>query len=173
MLSYEIDGYETGADAYITKPFNLKLFRTRVDNLILSNQRMKNLFRTQIEIEPSEVAVSSYDQKLIKKCLEIIETNMSDPEFGVDQLCKEAGISRPQLYRKIKSLVGLSPIQFIRSIRLKRAAQILEQDNSSVSHVMYSIGINNLSYFSKIFKEEFGCLPKQYKKKDKDINING
>lgn len=163
MLSNRIDGYETGADAYVTKPFNLKLFKTRVNNLILSNQRMKSLFRSQINIEPSEITVSSFDQKLLQKCLRVIEDKMEDEGFGVDELCKEVGISRPQLYRKIKSLVGLSPVQFIRSIRLKRAAQILSQDNSSVSEVMQRVGFNNLSYFSKIFKEEFGSLPKQYK----------
>lgn len=169
LLSYKIDGYETGADAYITKPFNLRLFRSRVNNLIQSNQRMKSLFRTQINIEPSEITVSTFDQKLLKKCLQIVEDNMKNVDFGVDELCREVGISRPQLYRKIKSLVGLSPVQFIRSIRLKRAAQILSQDNSSVSEVMYNVGFNNLSYFSKVFKEEFGCLPKQYKDQGKGL----
>lgn len=166
MLSYKIDGYEMGADAYVTKPFNLKLFKSRVNNLILSNQRMKSLFRTQVNIEPSEITVSSFDQKLLRKCLRVIEDKMEEVDFGVDELCKEVSISRPQLYRKIKSLVGLSPVQFIRSIRLKRAAQILSQDNSSVSEVMRRVGFNNLSYFSKIFKEEFGSLPKQYKYPD-------
>ena len=169
MLSYKIDGYETGADAYITKPFNLRLFRSRVNNLILANQRMKSIFRTQINVEPSEITVSTFDQKLIQKCLDVIEKNMQHIDFSVDDLCNEVGISRPQLYRKIKSLLGLSPVQFIRSIRLKRAAQILSQDDSSVSEVMYSVGFNNLSYFSKVFKEEFGCLPKQYKNSHNDL----
>ena len=164
MLSYEIEGYATGADAYVTKPFSLKLLRTRIKNLILSRRCMKEMFRTQLILEPSEITVSTSDERLLSKCLEVVEMNMHNPEFGVNELGKEVGISRPQLYRKIKSLTGLSAVQFIRSIRLKRAAQILAKDNSSVSEVMYSVGINNLSYFSKIFKEEFGYLPKQFKK---------
>lgn len=158
MLSYEIEGYATGADAYVTKPFSLKLLRTRIKNLILSRRCMKEMFRTQLILEPSEITVSTSDERLLSKCLEVVEMNMHNPEFGVNELGKEVGISRPQLYRKIKSLTGLSAVQFIRSIRLKRAAQILAKDNSSVSEVMYSVGINNLSYFSKIFKEEFGYL---------------
>ena len=164
MLSYEIEGYATGADAYVTKPFSLKLLRTRIKNLILSRRCMKEMFRTQLILEPSEITVSTSDERLLSKCLEVVEMNMHNPEFGVNELGREVGISRPQLYRKIKSLTGLSAVQFIRSIRLKRAAQILAKDNSSVSEVMYSVGINNLSYFSKIFKEEFGYLPKQFKK---------
>ena len=148
MLSYEIEGYATGADAYVTKPFSLKLLRTRIKNLILSRRCMKEMFRTQLILEPSEITVSTSDERLLSKCLEVVEMNMHNPEFGVNE----------QLYRKIKSLTGLSAVQFIRSIRLKRAAQILAKDNSSVSEVMYSVGINNLSYFSKIFKEEFGYL---------------
>ena len=163
MLSYEIEGYATGADAYVTKPFSLKLLRTRIKNLILSRRCMKEMFRTQLILEPSEITVSTSDERLLSKCLEVVEMNMHNPDFGVNELGREVGISRPQLYRKIKSLTGLSAVQFIRSIRLKRAAQILAKDNSSVSEVMYSVGINNLSYFSKIFKEEFGYLPKQFK----------
>ncbi len=166
MLSYEIEGYATGADAYVTKPFSVRLLRTRIRNLILSRRCMKELFRTRLVPEPSEITVSTSDERLLSKCMEVVEINMHDPEFGVNELAKEAGISRPQLYRKIKFLTGLSPVQFIRSIRLKRAAQILVKDNSSVSDVMYSVGFNNLSYCGKVFKEEFGYLPKQFKKED-------
>lgn len=167
LLSHEIDGYETGADAYVPKPFNLKLFKARVDTLIKTSRRIKGFLSNSIDIEPSKVSVSTYDQNMLKKCLAIIEEHMHKPSFGVETLCKEMGMSRPQLYRKIKLLTGLSAVQFIRTIRLKRAAQILANDNTSVSDIMYKIGINNSSYFSKIFKEEFGILPKQFSNKNK------
>lgn len=167
LLTHKIDGYNTGADAYMSKPFNLQLFKARVDSLVQSSMRLKNRFSEPVNLEPSQIVISTYDQKMLNKCLEIIEANMHDPDFGVQELSQYIAISRPQLYRKIKALTGMTAVQFIRNIRLKRAAQILENDNYSVSDVMYKIGINNLSYFSKIFKEEFGCLPKQYLNKHK------
>lgn len=166
MLTHQISGYETGADAYVIKPFNLRLFQARVANLVTASYRRKSDFKTQLEVNPSEITISTFDQKLLEKSIKIIEDNMQDPDFGVDALCREIGVSRPQYYRKIKSLLGLSPVHFIRSIRIKRAAQILALYNTSVSEVMYSVGITNPSYFSKLFKEEFGVLPKQYKGRD-------
>lgn len=162
LLTHEIDGYETGADAYISKPFDLKLFKTRVATLIQAGKRLKGLFMDKVNVEPSKIAVSTYDQTLINRCLEIIEEHMENPAFGVDELCREVAVSRSQLYRKVKSLTGLSTVQFIRSIRLKRAAQFLEKDNASINQVMFKTGITNPSYFTKIFKEEFGCLPREY-----------
>lgn len=166
MQSHEIEGYTIGADAYITKPFSLKLFKSRVENLIKAQALRREMFKSQINLEPSEITISSYDEKLLKKCIDTIEENMQEVNFGVEELCEKVGVSRPQLYRKIKSYTGLSPVHFIRSIRLKRAAQILKQDNYSVTDVMEQVGFNNISYFSKIFKEEFGCTPKQYGLKD-------
>lgn len=173
LLTHEIDGYETGADAYISKPFDLKLFKTRVDALIQAGKRLKGLFMDKISVEPSKISVSTYDQTLMSRCLEIIEKHMENPTFGVDELCKEVAVSRSQLYRKVKSLTGLSTVQFIRSIRLKRAAQFLEKDNACINEVMLKTGITNPSYFSKIFKEEFGCLPKQYLNKRKEHRTEG
>lgn len=171
MVSYQISGFETGADAYITKPFNLALFRARVGNLVAASYRRKAEFKTQVEVQPSEITISTFDNQLLQRSIAIVEANMQDPDFGVDALCKEVGISRPQYYRKIKALVGLSPVHFIRSLRIKRAAQILDKDNTSVSDVMYRVGITNLSYFSKVFKAEFGVLPKQYKSRDKSEGV--
>ena len=99
---------------------------------------------------------------MLKKCVELIEANIADPDFNVDELCRGVGLSRPAVYKKVKSLTGLSVVEFIRSIRLKRAAQLLAQDKSSISDVMYQVGFNNRSYFSLRFKEEFGCNPNEY-----------
>ena len=125
---------------------------------------MREAFKKSISTEPSAVYGTTSDERFMKNVIAVIEEHIGEPEFGVDELCDEIGISRPTLYRKIKSLTGLSAIRFLRSIRLKRAAQLLAADeNLSVSSVMYSTGFNNMSYFSKIFFEEFNILPKDYR----------
>ena len=162
LVSTEIEIWQVGADGFITKPFHLGVLMSRVSNLIVSRDKLRKVFKSTIEVNPSEITMVTADEKLLQRCLEVIEARMGDENFGVDALCREVGVSRAQLYRKITSLTGLSAIHFIRSIRLKRAAQMLSKDNSSVSEVMYKVGFSNASYFSKIFKEEFGCLPKEY-----------
>lgn len=159
---HEISGFETGADAYITKPFSYKLLLTRIKNLLESRENLKRLFRSKLSLEPSEVTVTSLDEELLEKCIEVVERYMDDPELNVERMCREVGVSRPQLYRKLKSLTGLSINHFIRTIRLKRAAQILIQDNSSIKDVMFQVGFSNRSYFTRAFKEEFNCTPKEY-----------
>ncbi len=161
-LMHKISGYETGADEYITKPFSYKLLLTRIDNLLESRENLKKLFRSKLSLEPSSVTVTSLDEKMLKKCIEVVEQYMDDPELDVEKMCHEAGVSRPQLYRKLKSLTGLSINQFIRSIRLKRAAQLLSQGNSSIKEVMFEVGFLNSSYFTRAFKDEFNCTPKEY-----------
>ncbi|MGN1211900.1 MAG: two-component regulator propeller domain-containing protein [Candidatus Cryptobacteroides sp.] len=164
LVSSEIDSWKTGADGFITKPFHIGVLLSRIDNLISSRDKMRKMFNSTVEVNPSQVTVVTSEEKLLKRCLEAVEENIDDPDFGVEQLSETVGVSRAQLYRKINSITGMSTIQFIRDIRLKRAAQILSQDDSSVSDVMYAVGFNSLSYFSKLFKEAFGCMPKEYAK---------
>ena len=121
----------------------------------------------EFEIIHARNASNTVDYKgeefsFLKKCLNAIEENISNQDFGVEELSAAVGVSKAQLYRKISSITGQSSVQFIRSIRLKRAAQLLLQDDSSVSDIMYMVGFNSQSYFSKIFKEEFGCMPREY-----------
>lgn len=168
LTSTEIDSWKVGADGFITKPFNAAVLVSRIDNLISSRARMRKMFKTTINVNPSEVTIMTSDEKFLNKCLKAVEENLDDPAFSVEDLSASVGVSKAQLYRKLSSLTGLSSIQFIRSIRLKRAAQLLLQDSSSVSNVMYMVGFNNLSYFSKLFKEEFGCMPKDYAKKQSE-----
>jgi len=141
-VAHRLQGYESGADAYIQKPFNIKLVKARIYNLLKSRDILRQKFKTKLDIEPSEITFTTYDEKLLKKTITAIEENISNSEFGVNELCTEVGVSRPQLYRKIKALTDLSISDFIRSIRLKRAAQILAKDNSSVTEVMYMTGFN-------------------------------
>ncbi|MDF1549146.1 MAG: hybrid sensor histidine kinase/response regulator transcription factor [Bacteroidales bacterium] len=160
--AHRLHGYESGADAYIQKPFSIKLVKARIYNLLKSRDLLKQKFKGKLDIEPAEITFTTYDEKLLKKTIAVIEKNISNPEFGVKELCIEVGISRPQLYRKLIALTDLSVSDFIRSIRLKRAAQILLKDNSSVTEVMYMVGFSNKSYFAKAFKELFGVSPKNY-----------
>ena len=165
LPAYKMEGYQMMADDYITKPFHAELLISRIDNLIRQRECMRQSFRTNISLEPSAVTATPVDEKFIRSCIDNIEEHISEPEYGVDELCLSVGYSRPQLYRKIKSITGMSAIQFLRSIRLKRAAQLLSSGaGMTVTEVMYAVGFNNISYFSKIFAAEFGKLPKDYKK---------
>ena len=162
---YKMEGYQMMADDYITKPFHAELLISRIDNLIRQRECMRQAFRTEVNLEPSSVTATPVDEKFIRSCIDNIEEHISEPECGVDDLCLNVGYSRPQLYRKIKSITGMSAIQFLRSIRLKRAAQLLSSGSGmTVTEVMYAVGFNNISYFSKIFFSEFGVLPKDYGK---------
>ena len=161
---HKIEGFQNQADDYFTKPFNVDLLVSRITNLISIRESMRKNFSGAVALNPSEVTATPADDKYLRKCIGYIEKNIADADYGVDELCVDMGMSRPQFYRKIKTITGLSAIQFMRSIRLKRAAQLLKSKNvSSVSDAMYAVGFNNLSYFSKIFFEEFGVLPKDYK----------
>lgn len=165
LPAYKMEGYQMMADDYITKPFHAELLISRIDNLIRQRECMRQSFRTAVKLEPSAVTATPVDEKFIRICIENIEEHISEPDYGVDDLCQNVGYSRPQLYRKIKSITGMSAIQFLRSIRLKRAAQLLASGSGmTVSEVMYAVGFNNISYFSKIFFTEFGTLPKDYGK---------
>lgn len=168
---YKMEGYQMLADDYITKPFHAELLLSRIDNMIRQRECMRQSFRTQVNLEPSAVIATPVDEKFIRSCIENIEEHISEPDYGVDELCQNVGYSRPQIYRKIKSITGLSAIQFLRSIRLKRAAQLLSSGSGmSVSEVMYAVGFDNISYFSKIFFAEFGVLPKDYKAEPKSLS---
>ena len=108
------------------------------------------------------VTITSIDEQFMKRCLTLIEDNISDSDYNVEELCNDLSMSRPTVYKKIKSLTGLSVVAFIRSIRMKRAAQLLLQDGSSIKNIMYMVGFDNSSYFSARFKKEFGCTPNEY-----------
>ena len=159
----KIEGFEALADEYMTKPFQSEVLLSRIDNLIRQRESLREAFRRDISLEPSAVTGTTSDERFMRSVIAVIEEHVSEAEFGVDELCEEIGVSRPSLYRKIKSLTGMSAIRFLRSIRLKRAAQLLASDeNLTVSSVMYSTGFSNMSYFSKIFFEEFHVLPKDW-----------
>lgn len=159
----ELEGLKTGADEYIVKPFNLDILRTKIDNLMRLKQNLREVFKTKMQIEPRDISITSLDEKFMKKALDIIEEHMADAAFSVNGFSKLMGTSRMQLYNKIVSLTGTTPLEFIRVLRLKRAAQLLDKSQLTVSEVAYQVGFNDPRYFSMQFKKEFRVLPSKFK----------
>jgi signal transduction histidine kinase/ligand-binding sensor domain-containing protein/DNA-binding response OmpR family regulator len=164
----KIEGYNSGASEYITKPFNYEILLSRIRNLIAEREVVKKSFQKNIEIAPSTISITSLDQKLVAKAIQLVESNIANANFSVEEMGRELGMSRAHLYKKILALTGKTPIEFIRMIRIKRAAQLLEKSQLTVSEVAYEVGINNLKYFAKYFKAQFDILPSQYAKKFKE-----
>ncbi|MFY0624910.1 MAG: response regulator [Reichenbachiella sp.] len=156
----KIEGYETGADAYVTKPFSSDVLLARVSNLLQSREHLKQLHENGNWIENNSVP-SKELQFILDAETKIIEI-LNDGELNVPELCKELGFSRTSLYRKIKSLTGQSINQFIRTIKLKKAAQMLISDDVSVSEVAFSLDFTDLKYFRNCFKKQFNMLPSEY-----------
>lgn len=166
---YELQGLANGADDYITKPFNMDILSLRIKALL---QRRRESYSRQMEIEPNKINITSLDEKLIKKAVQYVEEHMDSSDLSVEELSRELGMSRVHLYKKLSSITGKTPIEFIRIIRLKRAAQYLRESQLSISEVAYKTGFNNMKFFRKYFKEEFGVLPSEYQdKQGKNIDI--
>jgi DNA-binding response OmpR family regulator/two-component sensor histidine kinase len=157
-----LSGRETGADDYLSKPFDVDELRLIVMNHIEERRKLRERFSRQITLEPIEITISSLDEKFLEKVLAIIEQHMDDEHFSIDELSREAGFSNMQFYRKIKGLSGQTPSEFLRTIRLKRAAALLAKNSDNVTQIAYSVGFKSLSYFNKCFKEQFGVTPGQY-----------
>jgi AraC-like DNA-binding protein len=159
-----MEGLETGADDYITKPFNSKELIIRTKNLIEQRKKLKEKYNHQISLEVNESEIKSVDEKFLERARKIIEKNIGDCSFDVNSFYPEMGMSRMQLFRKLKALVNQTPGELIRNLRLQRAANLIKQNYGNVSEVTYEVGFNNLSYFAKCFKEKYGLLPSDYQK---------
>lgn len=153
---------ETGADDCIMKPFNFQVLEAKISNLINIRRNLKVAFRNNISIEPGDISITSMDEQFIQKVLVLVEKNISNAEYTVEELSRDLGMSRTLLYKKIISLTGKSPLEFIRSFRLKRAAQLLIKSQLHVSEVAFKVGFNDTKYFRKHFKNEFGVIPSKY-----------
>ena len=160
----KLAGLNTGVDAYLTKPFNISELKIRVLKLIEQRKKLRERFEHNLRLEPKEIAVTSLDDKFISKAMEVIEKNISNSEFEVRQFQDEMLMSRMQLFRKIKAITNQTPSEFIRTIRLKRAASLIQQNYGNIAQITFEVGFNNPSYFAKCFKDLFGELPSEYAK---------
>lgn len=160
----KVEGLTIGADDYVTKPFNMEVLILRMRKLIDLSSRSKS--RNRIDPEPSEIVITSLDEKLIENAIKYVEANISRSDLSVEELSHELGMSRVHLYKKLLQITGKTPIEFIRVIRLKRAAQLLRESQKNVSEIAYQLGFNNPKYFSKYFKDEFGVLPSVYQERE-------
>lgn len=155
-------GFESGADQFVSKPFSLSVLEFRIASLLKQRQKLQQSFSKKIEVNPSDIVVTSIDEKFVIQALEFIEKNISNTKLSVEDLSRELDISRVHLYRKVSAITGKSPSDFIRSIRLKRAAQLLETSKLSIAEVAYQVGFSNPKYFTKCFKAEFDMIPSAY-----------
>lgn len=158
-----VEGFELGADDYITKPFNTKILCARIKNLIELRRHLQKSVDREMTLQPTKMAVSPVDKEFIKDLKEVIETNISDPDFNVNELGKRLYMSRTSVYRKILALSGEPPTEFIRSYRLKRGAELLKKGMGSVLEVAFEVGFSSSNYFSKCFKKKFHQLPTAFK----------
>jgi AraC-like DNA-binding protein len=159
-----LEGLETGADDYITKPFSPVELKARIHNLIELRQKLRERFGHSLSLEPKEVAITSVDQQFLQRVLDIMEIHKSDAEFSAESFSREIGMSRSQLHRKLKALTDQSTGDFIRSYRLKYAKQLIEKDFGNMTQVAYESGFNSPSYFAECFKKQFGKLPSEFAK---------
>ena len=161
LEEHRAEGYEHGADSYITKPFHSKVLLARIENLLRQRQLLKNLYQgsKEAEKEISESHLEDRDKQFLKQLQAIIQKNLSDSEFGVEDMGQQIGLSRVQLYRKVKAMTGSSVVDLLRKARLAKARRLLETRSMSVSEVAYEVGFSAPSYFTKCFKDEYGMLP--------------
>ncbi|WP_242204237.1 hybrid sensor histidine kinase/response regulator transcription factor [Aestuariivivens insulae] len=157
------EGYMIGADAYITKPFDATILEVRVANILQTRKKFIEKFKKDIILQPKEVTVTSTDELFLEKAIGLIEENMSNAEFAISDFITEMGMSRSALYRKLKALTDQSITEFIRTIKLKRAAQLMVASDMSISEIAFDLGFNDLKYFRQSFQKLFNQLPSEYR----------
>lgn len=161
----ELAGLETGADDYITKPFNNELLKVRVQKLVELRAKLRQRYSQEVILRPKDIAISSADEKFLERVQRLLDEKLADSKFNAGSFSADVGMSRMQLHRKLKALVGLTTTEFIRSQRLKMAAHLLEASDINVSEVGYEVGFNDPSYFAKCFREAYNCTPSEYARK--------
>jgi signal transduction histidine kinase/DNA-binding response OmpR family regulator len=170
---YQLKGFETGADDYITKPFNADILLLKLRNVIALQQRTKEYYLSHIndkmgasipafDLRPKEIILKDFEQQFLQQALDVVEQNIAIPDFSVEKLAIEMNMEASTLYKKLMALIGLPPSDFIRDIRMKRAAQLLSQNKLPISEIAYMVGFDSPNYFSKVFKKYYQLTPSEY-----------
>ena len=165
--SQKIEGFQAGADAYLTKPFNLDLLKIQLKNLVVQNQKINNRIKQQMILGNQEVEVQSADEKLLQETIQYINKHITKTDINLEEMAHAIGVSYSSLFRKVKSQTGKKLNELVRDIKLKRAKHLLEKGKLTISEVIYETGFSSHSYFAKCFKKEFGVAPKTYLKSKK------
>ena len=163
---HEIKGLSSGADDFITKPFDLSILQTKIDNMLSIRDSLKQKYSGEITLQPRNIVISSPEEKFLQKAVEVVENNIADTELDIERFAQEVGVSRMQLYRKLNALTDMTVKEFIRSIRLKRATQLIMQEKMTVSEIAYGVGFRDLSHFRKCFRQMYGMTATEYRQKN-------
>lgn len=158
-----LESLQSAADAFLTKPFNNEIVRNTVLQLIAERKKLQERYSQELVLRPVDIVINSVDEKFLEKLQGILEAELSNADFSTDDFASEIGMSRMQLHRKLKSLLGVSATEFLRNERLKTAVELLKKGNGNISEIAYSVGFNDVSYFSKCFKEVYNCTPSEFK----------
>ena len=161
LEEHRAEGYEHGADSYITKPFHGKVLLARIDNLLKQRKLLKHVYQraADVETEVEATQLNARDKQFVKQLNAIIQQHLADCDFGVEDIGKEIGLSRVQLYRKVKAMTGSSVVDILRKARLAKGKRLLESRSMTIAEVAYEVGFSAPSYFTKCFKDEYGMLP--------------
>ena len=169
----QIEGLETGANDYITKPFNFEVLNAKINNLLTLNTTLRNTYTKQIKVLTPEIEIQSDDERLLNTIIIYLEENLTNPQLSVEDLSRQVGMSRSSLYNKILELTGKTPVEFIRSVKLDKGAVLLEKSDMNVAQIAYSVGFSTPHYFAKSFKAKFGILPSEFLNKMRKKSSNG
>jgi AraC-like DNA-binding protein len=158
----QLRGLGTGANDYITKPFNFEVLNAKIKSLLNLQRTMQSAFTKQIKVVTPEVTIESADEKLLQDIVSYLEKNLTNSQLSVEALSKEVGMSRSTLYSKLLELTGQSPVEYIRSFRLEKAAVLMEKSNMTIAEIAYQVGFTTPNYFARSFKAKFNMLPSEY-----------
>ena len=163
----KIAGIKTGADDYITKPFNIEILKEKAKNLIKLKQNIRAFYRKYDALNVKNTKIKGIEESFLNRIEEVLKDRLTQTDFNVENFAKAVGVSRMQLHRRIKEITGMTASEFIRTQRLKLAAFLLQQSDTDIAQVGYTVGFNSPSYFNKCFKEMYQCTPKEYVKRHK------
>ncbi len=159
---HEIEGLSCGADDYVTKPFDITILQTKVENMLSVRAALKDKYTRELILKPSDVTITSPDERFLQKAMEVVEKNIANPDFDIESFANEVGVSRMQLYRKFNALTNMTVKEFVRSIRLKRATQLLIEKKMTITEIAFAVGFKDLSHFRKCFHREYGMSASDY-----------